>query len=132
MKIFRASIICVLLACGSCARSKKLDDLAPTMSLERRVADLEQSGGPSGSLFSENKTVKVYQTLPIIPHGSDSYRLVIAGKSYHNVYAGSYLEIPGKKLICFRTEPPIGASFLHVVPTGDDFKEFEIKLGENS
>lgn len=86
----------------------------------------------SERLFKDNKTVKVYQTLPIIPHGSDSYRLVIGGKSYRDVYAGLYLEIPEKKLICFRTEPNIGANYLHVVPLGSDVKEFKVKLDNNS
>ena len=31
-----------------------------------------------------------------------------------------------------RTEPRLGASYLHVVPIHSDFKEFEVKLGEDS
>jgi len=68
----------------------------------------------------------------MIPRGDESYRIVIAGKSYGSVYGGIYLEIPEKNLVCFRTEPLIGASYLHVVPTRSDFKEFKIKLEEDS
>lgn len=86
----------------------------------------------SESLLHDHKLVKVYQRLPVIPHGTDSYRIMFGGKSYNCVYGGSYLIIPEKGLICFRTEPPIGASWLHLVPTGSGAKEFKVKLGEES
>ena len=77
-------------------------------------------------LSRDDKSVKVYT------HGDESYRIVIAGKSYRNLYGAGYLEIPEKNLICFRTEPRIGASYLHVVPTRSGLKEFKIKLKEDS
>ncbi len=86
----------------------------------------------SANLIRDDKLVKVYQRLPLIPHGYDSYRIVIGGKSYRNVYGGGYLIIPERRLICFRTDPAIGANYLYVVPIGDDFKEFKIKVEEES
>jgi hypothetical protein len=82
--------------------------------------------------LSNNSSVKEYMTLPIIPHAGESYRLEVNGKSYHNVCGSLYLAIPEKNLICFRTEPNIGACYLHVVPTKPDFKEFKIKLDKFS
>lgn len=87
----------------------------------------------SERLFSDNKTVKVYQTLPLIPHGSDSYRLVIGGKSYHNVVGGSFEEIPEKGVVCLKTQPPMGSAYIHVVPIRETpVKEFKIKIDGNS
>jgi hypothetical protein len=83
-------------------------------------------------LNSSTNSVKIYITLSAIPNGGDSYRLELNGKSYHNVYSGLYLEIPEKHLICFRTEPNIGADYFHVVPTKSDFEEFKIKLDKEN
>ncbi|HEY4248710.1 MAG TPA: hypothetical protein VGM64_17950 [Lacunisphaera sp.] len=93
---------------------------------------LLSTGCGSEILSRDEKSVKVYKSVSAIPHGYDSYRIVIAGKSYSDVYGGIYLEIPEKNLICFRTESRIGASYLHVVPTRSDFKEFKVKLEEDS
>jgi hypothetical protein len=92
----------------------------------------DNEGCCSERLLRETKSVRLYQKLPLLPHASDSYRIEIMGKSYNYVYAGLFLEIPEKHLICFRTEPPLGASYLHVVSTSSDSEEFKIKLNNDS
>ena len=80
-------------------------------------------------LFSDNNSVKVYQTLSIIPHSYDSYRLVIGGKSYSNVIGGSFEEIREKGIVCFKTKPVVGSAYIHVVPNRESsVKEFALKI----
>ncbi len=85
-------------------------------------------------LFSDNKSVKVYETLPVIPHGTGSYRLVIGGKSYGNVHAGEFIEIPEKGIVCLKTELELfGLAYIHVVPIREmSIKEFKIKIDSDS
>ncbi len=87
----------------------------------------------SEHLFSDNKLVKVYQSLPLIPHGYDSYRIVVGGKSYSNVPGGNFIEIPEKSIVCFKTQALMGEAYLHVVPNrASSVKEFKVKIESKS
>lgn len=85
------------------------------------------------NLLSDNRSVKIYEALPMLPHGTGSYRLVIGGKSYSNVPGGNFIEIPERGIVCFKTEPVIGVACIYVIPIRKtSIKEFRVKVESNS
>jgi hypothetical protein len=79
------------------------------------------------TLSSQDGEIRIYQSLPIIPHGSDTYRYEIRGKSYSGVNL-EYLRIPEKHIVVFQTDTLLDGLQLHVVPTSPGIEEFKVKI----
>lgn len=83
------------------------------------------------SLSQQDKEIRIYQSLPVIPHGSDTCRYEIHGKSYGGVNL-EYLRIPEKHIVVFQTDTLLSGQRLHVVPLSPGVPEFAVKIPVSS
>ena len=82
-------------------------------------------------LVRQDELVKIYERLPVLPHGYGDEILEINGRQFHHFFGPGYLRVPEMQAVMFLTSPDGEKKILHVMPISGG-RDFKIDLGDTT